>query len=139
MTNLISLAKDDIRFLSDAVTKVAWSNLKGIGKRQLQLTNQLEEHVNTLTEAINEVQNTIEAKTYNVDPNDTLVTPLLLMRVKIDVHSWALEIGTQEYDYVVHVFETMSIDFSKLSLAEVYAIQHAYATEIEIREKSLAY
>ena len=139
MTNLISLAKDDIRLLSDAITKIAWSNLKGIGKRKLRLTNQLEEHVNTLTEAINEVWHTVEADTYYLDPNDTLVTPLLLLRVKIEVHSWALEIGTQEYDYVVHVFETMSIDFSKLALAEVYAIQHAYATEIKIREKSLAY
>ena len=78
------------------------------------MTYKVEEHINTLTDAINEVRNTVEAENYNVDPTDALVTPLLLPRVKIEVQLGAMEIGTQEYDYVIHYFGTFSIYFSKL-------------------------
>ena len=83
-----------MNLLSEVITKVAQSSLKGIGKKQMRLTNKLVEHINTLTEAINEVQNTVEADTYGVDPSDTLVTPLQLSSVKIKVQSQAMETGT---------------------------------------------
>ena len=95
--------------------------------------------VNKLTEAINEVRSTIEAKTYVVDPHDTLETPLLLLSLKIEFKAQAVETGTQEFDDVFHETGTLSLDFSKLALAEVYAIQHATATEIRIQENALVY
>ena len=55
MTNMVSLAKEDMSLVSDAIKEVAKSILKGIGKSKLQLTNILVEHINTLTESINEV------------------------------------------------------------------------------------
>ena len=57
---------------------------KGIGKKQMKLTNKLTKHVNNITESINEVKSTIEAETYDVDPGDTLVAPLLLSSLKIE-------------------------------------------------------
>ena len=68
-----------------------------------------------------------------MDPSETLITPLLLSLVKIDVQSRAMETRTQEYDDVVHEFGTLSLDFSKLALVKVYAIHHATMTEIRIR------
>ena len=74
-----------------------------------------------------------------MDPSDALLTPLLLPLVKIEVQSRVMETGTQEYDDVIHEFGTLSIDFAKLTLGEVYVIQLAAATEIRIRENALAY
>ena len=105
----------------------------------MRLTNKLEEHINTLTEAINEVLNMIESETYGMDPSDALVTPLLLPLVKIEVQPRAMETGIQEYDDVIHQFGTLSIDFSKLALVGVYTIQHVATTEIRIRENTLSY
>ena len=51
----------------------------------------------------------------------------------------AMKIGTPEFDHVVHEFGTLAIDFYKIALGEVYAIQHAAATEIRILENALAY
>ena len=71
--------------LSKEIIEFVQSSLKSIGKTKMQLTNKLEQHINTLTEAINEVRHIVEAETYDVDPNGTLVTPLLLPLVKIEV------------------------------------------------------
>ena len=92
-----------------------------------------------LTEAMNEVKSTVEAETYGVYPNDALVTPLLQPPVKIDVQAREMATGTPKFDHVVHEFGTLTLDFSKLMLGEVYAIQHVVATEIRIRENALAY
>ena len=83
-----------------------------------------------LIEAINEVKSTVEAKTYGMDPNETLVTPLLFPLVKIDVQAREMETGTPEFDNIVHEFGTLMLDFSKLYLADVYSIQHAATTEL---------
>ena len=74
-----------------------------------------------------------------MDPNDTLVTPLLFPLVNIEVQSQPMQTGTKEYDDVVHEFGTLHIDFSKLALGEVYAIHYASTTEIRIQDNSLAY
>ena len=71
--------------LSDAIAKVAKSSLKGIGKKQLWLTEKQAEHINMLIEAINEVRHTVEAETYDMDPSDQLVTPLMFLLVKIEI------------------------------------------------------
>ena len=67
-------------------------------------------------EAINEVKSTIKAETYGMDPNEALLTPLILPSTNIEVQSWVTETGTQEYDDVVHEFGTLSLYFSKLTL-----------------------
>ena len=51
----------------------------------MQVANNLTEHVKKLTEAINEVKNTVEADTYGIDPGDTLVPPLLFLPLKLDL------------------------------------------------------
>ena len=83
-------------------------------------------------EAINEVKSTIKAETYGVDPNDTLVTPLLLSPVKIDVKETTMDMGTLEFDHVLHEFGTLTMDLSKLALAKFYVVQHAATTKIRI-------
>ena len=105
----------------DVVTEVMKTKFKGIGKQQMRLTKKLTEHVNNLTEAIWKVWDIVEAETYGVDLHDTLKSPLLFALLKIEFKSQALETWTQEYDDVVHEFGTLSMDFSKLSLVEVYA------------------
>ena len=50
-----------------------------------------------------------------------------------------METGTHNFDNVVHGFETLYMDFSKLMLAEVHTFQHAAVTKIRIRENALAY
>ena len=67
--NTVSLAQDDISLLCDAIAEVAKSSLKGVSKKQLQLTSELAEHVNQLIEAINKVKATFKAETYGVDPS----------------------------------------------------------------------
>ena len=67
--NTVSLAQDDISLLCDAIADVAKSSLKGVSKKQLQLTSELAEHVNQLIEAINKVKATFKAETYGVDPS----------------------------------------------------------------------
>ena len=51
----------------------------------------------------------------------------------------ALETGTQEFDDVSHELGILSIDLSKLIMAELYVVQYVSATEIRIRESALAY
>ena len=67
-----------------------------------------------------------------MDPNDTLVTPLLFPSVKIDIQERTMETRTPEFDNVVHGFETLYMDLSKLTLVEVHVVQHAATTEIQI-------
>ena len=66
---MVNLADEDLGLLTDAITKVAKSSLKGISKKNLWLTNQLVEHINQLTEAINKVKATVEVEDYGVDPS----------------------------------------------------------------------
>ena len=51
----------------------------------------------------------------------------------------ALEIGKPEYDDVIQVMGTLSLDFSKLEMDEVYVVQHASSKNIRIRENDVAY
>ena len=50
-----------------------------------------------------------------------------------------METGMPKFDNVVHGFETLYMDFSKITLAEVYNFEHATVTEIQIYENALAY
>ena len=88
----------------------------------MRLTDQLDEHVSQLKEAINKFKATIEAETYGMDPSIPLVTPELVSPIKVELHGRVMEIGMTEYDDVVQGFKTLRIELSKLTLAEVYAI-----------------
>ena len=74
-----------------------------------------------------------------MNPNDTLVTPLLLPLIKMDIHAREMETGMPKFDNVFHEFETIYMELSKLTLSEVYVVQHAGETEIRIWENALAY
>ena len=47
-----------------------------------------------------------------------------------------METRTPEFDNVIHGFEMLYMDLSKLMLAKVYDVQHAVATKIQIQENS---
>ena len=86
---------------------------------------QVTEHLNKLTEAINDVKDIFEPKTYAMDPNVPLVTPELVPPIKVEIHGRAMEtgMGMGAFDDVVKYFDTLQIDFSKLTLGEVYELQ----------------
>ena len=86
------------------------------------MTNKIVDHINTLTEAINEVKITIEADTYLVDPTNVLETPLLLLLVNIEIQEQVMETRMPKFDNIVHGFETLYMDLSKLMLAKIYTI-----------------
>ena len=51
----VSINEEYISFLFEVITEVSQSSLKGIGRKKMRLTNKMEEHINALTDAINEV------------------------------------------------------------------------------------
>ena len=61
----------------------------------MQLTNKLIEHVNKLSEDINEVKRTVKYKKYGVNPYDTLATSLLFPPLKIEFKAQEVETTTQ--------------------------------------------
>ena len=99
----------------------------------MQVASQITEHINKLTEAIIETKTTIEDETYGMDPEDTLVAPLMLSPLKMEFPVQALQSGTEEYDVVLKSMGTLMLDFSELPLADVYSIQYAATTELCIR------
>ena len=78
-THIVSLDKEDIGLLVDVVAKVTETSLEGLSTQQMQVANKIAEHVNKITDAINEVKTIVEAETYGVDLGDTLAVPLLLL------------------------------------------------------------
>ena len=91
----------------------------------MNVADQVSKNLNKLIDAINDVKTTVEAETYVVDPNLSLVIPELVPPIKVQIHGASLEIGTTTaaFDNVVKEFATLQIKFSKLSLGEVYEIQ----------------
>ena len=70
MTHTINLDKEDMGLLADTIVEVVKNNLEGLTTQHMQVANKIGEHVNKLTEAINEVKTTLEAKTYGIDHGD---------------------------------------------------------------------
>ena len=97
--------------------------------------------MNKLIDAINEVKATVEAETYDVDPNVQVVPPQLVPPVKVTIQTSALEIGTSPstFENVVNEFATLQLDFSKLPLIEVYEVQQEAATKMRLRENVVSY
>ena len=57
-----------------------------------------------------------------MDPSVPLVTPEMVMPIKVKIQAQAMETVMAEFDTAMHGFENMHIDFSKLSLNKVYEI-----------------
>ena len=74
-----------------------------------------------------------------MDPSVTLVMPDLVPSIKVKVQAQAMETKTTYFDTAMHRFENMHIEFSKLSLNEVYEIQQEAATKVQLRENVVAY
>ena len=52
----------------------------------------------------------------------------MVLSIKVEIPGRVMEMGTHEFDDIVHVFEMLNMEFSKLTLVEVYVVQHAVAT-----------
>ena len=50
-----------------------------------------------------------------------------------------MDMGTLDFDHVIHEFDTLSMGFSKLTLDKIYFVQHVAATKIWIWENALVY
>ena len=93
--------------------------------------------MNKLIEDINEIKATVEADTYGVDANIPLATPELVPPIKVNILRRTLESETETS--VVDDHNNLHIAFSKLTLSEVYEVQHAVTSEIQLRENVVAY
>ena len=49
------------------------------------MTSHLAEHINRLTEAINEVKAAVKAETYGIDPSTLVVTPKMVASIKVEI------------------------------------------------------
>ena len=132
-----TLTEDDLQKHVDVVAKVAQDNLTSLRTQQLNIATQVEGHLNKLIEAIQDVKITMEAETYGVDPSVLLVTPLLVSSIKVVIQRHALE---EDVDISIGYDDhNAQIDFSKLSLEEVYNIQQGVVFEIWLRENAISY
>ena len=85
------------------------------------------------------MQGAVEAEIHGADPIDTLEMPILFPPLKVEIRAHILETWTPNFDYVAHELGTLSLDFSKLAMDEVYVVQHAVMTDIRIQESALAH
>ena len=81
----MGITKEDLTLLSEAVAEVAEKNLGKIVSKKTNWTASITTKVNRLAETVAEVHDTMQAETYGVDPTDTLVTPVLLPPLRIEM------------------------------------------------------
>ena len=65
--------------------------------------------------------------------------PMLLPALRIEMLVQEFSINTAETDTSFHSLDTLNLDLSKLKLPQIYFIQHVAATEVRIRENTVAY
>ena len=83
MENTTILTKDELQELANVVKKVLQVNLSDIRAQEVKIASQVQDHLNKLTVAINDIKDTVEAKTYGIDPSVPLVTPTLVPPIKV--------------------------------------------------------
>ena len=88
--------------------------------------------LNQLAEAITKVCDTMQAETYGLDLLDTLVMLVLLSPLRIEMPTQAFSTEEAEKEASVHSLDTLTLDLSKLTLPQIYSIQHATAIEVRI-------
>ena len=67
MVNTNTLIEDDLQEIINVVAKFVQDNIPSLRTQQLNIATQVQDHLNKLTEAIQDVKSTMEAKTYGVD------------------------------------------------------------------------
>ena len=120
MASTTTLTEDELQELANAVTKVAQDNLGGLRAQQVSIATQVQDHLNKLTVAINDIKDTMEAETYGTDPSMPLVTLTLVPLIKVLIQMQALEVNEETSTGTGD--NSAEIDFSKLLLEEVYSI-----------------
>ena len=79
------IAEEDLNLLREVVVEVAESTLGNITCNQTNWATLLSAQVTRLEEVVTEVQDTVQAETYSVDPSDTLATPMMPLPFSIDM------------------------------------------------------
>ena len=105
--------------------------------QQLNIPTQVEGNLNKLIESIQDVKATVEAQTYGVDPSIQLVTPTLMLPIKVVIYRQALKPDVETSAGPDD--NSAQIEFSKLALEEVYNIQRVAVSKIWLRENVVAY
>ena len=103
---------------------VTKDNLIVLKMQQVSIADQVENHL---------------TKAYGMDHNVPLVTSELVPLIKVELQARIMQTGMPEFDAAIHGFETMHIEFSKLTLTKFYEIQQAAVAEIRLRENVVAY
>ena len=128
----MNIAEEDMNLLREAIAKVAKSTLGNITRKQTNWMTSLSAQVTRLEEYVIEVCNTMQDETYGVDPLDTLVTLMVLPPLRIEIPTHAFSIDATKTDASVHILDTLTLDFSKIILPQIYSIQHAAANVTSI-------
>ena len=114
MVNTNTLTEDDPQELANIVAKFVQDNLANLRMQQLNIATQVQDHLIKLIEALQDVKGTVEAETYCVDPNVSLVTPALVSSIKVVIQRQELEADTETS--AGSNDNSVQIDFSKLAL-----------------------
>ena len=81
--NMNTLNEDDLQELANVVAKVTQDNFASLNMQQVNIATQVEGHLNKLIEPIQDVKAIVEVETYGVDPSIPLVTPKLVLPVRV--------------------------------------------------------
>ena len=129
----------DITLFTKAVSQVAKKTLGNLTSRQTNWTTSITMKFNRLGETITEVHDTMQAKTYGVDPANTLTTPVLLPSLRIEMLEQTFSTEEEKKEVSVHSLDTLILDLSKLNFPQIYSIHHASAIEVRIQENVVSY
>ena len=79
----------------------------------------------------------METKSYRIDPNIPLLTPLWETPIKVLIHAWTLELKEETITDTDN--KIIEIDFYKLLLDKIYVIQQASAAKFRLRKNIVAH
>ena len=81
----------------------------------------------------------MQVETYGVGQENSLETPIMLLPLRIEIPVEALYKKGKENEASIHNLDTLILNFSKLTLPQIYSIQQDTTTEITIQENVVAY
>ena len=81
----MNIEEEDLTLLREEVTEITDFTLGDITRKKTNWATSLSAQVTRLEEDVIEVRDTVQAKTYGVDPLDTLVTLVLLPPLRIEI------------------------------------------------------
>ena len=90
-TNTTILTEDELQELTNVVKKVAQDNLSNLRAQQVRIATHVQDHLNKLTAAINDIKDTVEVETNGVDPSVPLITLMLVPPIKVLIQRQELE------------------------------------------------